>query len=461
MTRSRFRSFHTAVVTSGLTAAFTSVAFAQEPAPAAPPVVLETQISPAQPLPGDPIPPPAPVAPPPTTYVQTPAPAPEGNVNVAPSVAQKEPLPTEETPSEETEQAPWYDGISVGMFVDAYGAIRSDTNGGRPAVEDSGQASPAGYPHEAYVQADGFQLAFAGADLAYSGDKFGATISLRFGPGVNRFYAGNKSDLGIDNITQAFATWKPTEKLTLDLGQFGTLYGAEVLESWKNVNYSRGALYYAMQPFWHTGLRANYKFTDEFALNAMLVNGVNNAFEDNKSPTVGVQAVITPGDMLALSLGYMGALNPRDGGNGPFHNFFDFTGTLTAGGFKLVANADLNLYKLPGTDDTENWWGISLAPAYAFNEYFGAAIRAEYLSDSANFLFGMSKDKAREIAAGDSSLVTLTATLDIKPVPGSSAVVLRPEFRYENASDYYFGDKDNKATKGFWVATLGAVVTSM
>ncbi len=150
-----------------------------------------------------------------------------------------------------SEEASWTDDIKLGVFVDAYGALRSDNNDARAPAEGSGQGSPAGYPHEAYVQASGFALAFAGADLAYAGEQFGATISLRFGPGVNRFYGGNTSDLGINNITQAYLTWKPVDKLTLDLGQFGTLYGAEVAESWRNVNYSRGGLYYAMQPFWH------------------------------------------------------------------------------------------------------------------------------------------------------------------------------------------------------------------
>jgi hypothetical protein len=354
-------------------------------------------------------------------------------------------------------ESSWTDNLSVGAFVDAYGALRSDNNEARvdPANPDPG---PAGYFHEAYVQADGFALAFAGADLAYSGEQFGATISLRFGPGVNRFYAGDKGPLGIDNITQAFATWKPTEKLTLDMGQFGTIYGAEVAESWRNVNYSRGALYYAFQPFWHTGLRANYAINDSFGLNALLVNGVNNAFEDNKSPSVGLQALITPMDELFFAVGYFGALTPRDGAEGAFHNFVDVVATATFGDFKVVGNFDYNLYRAAGASDSENFWGVSLAPAYAIRNWFGVGGRVEYLADSAN-VFGMVDDTGTAVA--DASLLTFTGTLDFKPVPNSSALVLRPEFRYELASDNYFLDGDNAATDGFWTAMLGAVVTSM
>jgi hypothetical protein len=372
---------------------------------------------------------------------------------------------------DDEKESSWTDNITVGAYVDTYAALRSDNNN-KPVPAVPGVGSPGDYPHAAYVSADGFGLASAGLDVAYSGEKFGATVSLRVGPAVNRFYYGNTSDLGINNITQAYATWKPLNGLTLDMGQFYTLFGAEVFESWRNMNYSRGGLHYLMQPFWHTGVRGNYVINDMFAVNAMVVNGVNTAFENNKSPTIGVQGVITPMDELFVSFGYMGAINPRDDGErlSMFDHFFDAVATLTLGDFKLVGNFDYNLYKNQGADK-ENWWGISLAPGYSFTNWFGAAVRAEYLSDSANALFGMQTSKAAWNAraadpemgspAKDASLVTLTATTDFKPVPNSGAVVLRPEFRYEIASDYYFANGDNEGSKHFWVAMLGAVVTSM
>ncbi|MET0343081.1 MAG: outer membrane beta-barrel protein [Polyangiales bacterium] len=421
----------------------------------------------------EPLPPPAQVTQPTTPPVVGPSP-------VAPVVA--EPVTTEPPPAPvaeeapaaaEEEEAPWYSNFSLGGFVDAYGAIRSDSNRKRPSPPP-GTTILGQYAHEGYVTGEGFGLAFAGIDAAYSGDKFGATISLRFGPGVNRFYFGDNGALGIDNITAAYATYKPTENITFDLGQFGTLYGAEVLESWRNVNYSRGALYYAMQPFWHTGLRANFKLHDAFALNAMVVNGVNNAFETNKSPSLGLQAVVTANENFTLAAGYLGALNPRDTDE-LFQNFFDVVATVTAGGFKLVGNFDFNSYKLKG-EDRENWWGVSVAPAYAFNDYFGIGLRYEYLSDSQNKLFAMTPKGAVAEAAptdddpdatalptvgGTTSLNTFTATLDIKPVPGSAALVIRPEFRYEVASDNYFNKSGGSLTDGFWTAHLGVVVTSL
>lgn len=351
----------------------------------------------------------------------------------------------------------WTDDFTVGAFVDSYVALRSDNNSARI---NQGNGTLAGYPHEAYVEGSGFGLAFAGMDLNYSGEKFGATLSLRYGPGVVRFF-GNKSDFGIANLTQAYATWKPTDKLTLDMGQFGTLYGAEVAESWRNQNYSRGALYYLMQPFWHTGLRANYAFNDFFQLNGMVVNGVNTTFEGNKSPTVGIQAAVTPTDSLFFAVGYMGALNPRNGDEvvGPsFDHFFDLVSTVSFGDFTVIGNFDFNLYD-SGTKN-ENWWGVSVAPGYAFTNWLGAAARVEYLSDSANALFG-TINKNTGALKDKGSMVTLTGTLDFKPIPNSGVVVLRPEFRWELTNGDYYLNRENNPTDKFWTIMMGAVVTSM
>jgi hypothetical protein len=455
MTRSRVQLLCTTLIASSLTAVACSVAFAQE----------TTQVQPTPPT--APAEAPA-LTPPAVAEPAAPAPA-ESSLVVEPppaSIAPPESAPASEVvpPPEAEPETPWYANFKLGGFVDAYAAIRSDKNS-RPQFAG---VPYGGYFHEAYVQANGFALAVAGLDASYSGDQLGATISLRFGPAVNRFYGTSVSDIGIQYITQAYATYKPIKQLTFDLGQFSTIYGAEVLESWKNVNYSRGALYYAMQPFWHTGLRANFAITDSFALNGLVVNGVNNAFENNKSPSLGLQAVYTAGSLLTVSAGYLGAIHPRSGANGVFQNFFDVVAVLTTGGFKLVANADLNLYRLKGAD-SENFWGISVAPSYTFHDCFGVGLRFEYLVDSAN-QWGMTKTKTPidamdatngAVPASKSQLTTLTATLDIKPIPGVTALILRPEFRVEFAGDYYFENRDNELTKTFWTLMLGAVVTSL
>ena len=113
---------------------------------------------------------------------------------------------------------------------------------------------------------NGFALSFLGIATAFAGGEVGATGSFRFGPSVPEYYAGDMAGFGIDNLTQGFVTWSPTDEFSMDIGLFGTIFGAEVAESWQNLNYTRGALYYSLQPFWYTGPRASYEIVDEFGL---------------------------------------------------------------------------------------------------------------------------------------------------------------------------------------------------
>src|SRR5690606_34617904 len=72
----------------------------------------------------------------------------------------------------------------------------------------------------------GFGINWLGADLGYDGGEWGLTGSLRFGDAVPTYNTGT-----LGPITNAYATWRPAEGLSLDLGAFGTIYGAEVAES--------------------------------------------------------------------------------------------------------------------------------------------------------------------------------------------------------------------------------------
>jgi hypothetical protein len=198
---------------------------------------------------------------------------------------------------------------------------------------------------------------------------------------------------------------------------------------------------------------------------------VNTAFEGNKAPSVGAQLLFTPIPELFLAVGYLGGLTPRNGDDEVmvtknFQDFFDFVGTYTQGGFKAVVNADFNSYRAKGASKRENWWGVSLAPGYSFTNWFGAAVRVEYLSDSANSQLYMAVSSPGGKAAYTPkkvSMTTLTATLDFKPVANMVNLILRPEFRYEIASEDNFYKWGGSAAnqKQFWSAHLGAVVTTM
>lgn len=186
--------------------------------------------------------------------------------------AQAQPTAPEPPPPVE----PWYEAIELRAFVDAYGSV----NWGFPKPQKG--------PNEvtrAYDTTNGFALSWIGVDASYAPDPVGGTISLRLGPTADT-YAGADADHDLENVKQAFASWKPggaDSPVTLDFGKFDTIYGAEVAESQDNLNYTRGVVYWLGQPLFHTGLRGTFELMPELSVKTLVVNGWNNSLDNNNT----------------------------------------------------------------------------------------------------------------------------------------------------------------------------------
>lgn len=379
------------------------------------------------------------------TATTTAAPAPEPAPEAAPAAeteAPAEEAPAAEeaaaTPAEEAAAEPV--GISFMVFADAFASLQTAQVGSTaPSWRsyDSGFTTAGG----GLENRNGFGLAFGGIDASYAGKYLGVTTSLRFGPGVTRFYAQDPVLGGIGAITQAYGTWTPTDKLTIDMGMFGTIFGAEVAESWMNMNYTRGALYYQMQPFWHTGLRAAYQLTEELAVKALVVNDVNQL-----STSTNLQAGL---QLLYSSGGFSGALGTLqtlgEGTSLGFDRFFDAVLAYEADGFKVLFNGDLNI-----VDNGPTFYGLSLAAGYQFIPMFGAALRGEFLDLNTD--------------VPDSELITGTLTLDFRPMETDN-IVVRWDNRVESAAGANFNGTGQNAffngsgggTDAWFTSTIGFV----
>ncbi|MBX2810575.1 MAG: porin [Myxococcales bacterium] len=364
----------------------------------------------------------------------------------------------------EEKEGSWLDNVTGNVAVDAFYMV--DWN----LPEDP--SATGNVPHRAFDFAHGFGLAFGILDLAYEGENFGATLNLRFGQGANRLLTGAGGDPVFQTLKQAYLTWSPSDTLTFDVGQFDTIYGAEVADSWQNLNYTRGALYYLMQPFYHTGLRVGVQASEQIGLTFLLVNGTNLNIDNNQSPHVGVQLSLSPSDKFFAALGYYtGAASSGfgfgAGENAPvtniddsFEQFFDLVINASLGPVSVVGNADLYISSpdaiaLDKTEaDTSIYWGASLALGVPLSETVGAAVRGEVLNDPDRF-FGTPYD----------TLVTGTVTLDYKPI---DHVIIRLDNRVEYANaDTFFGesviyteDPPNPNSDIWFASTLGLVVTA-
>jgi hypothetical protein len=148
----------------------------------------------------------------------------------------------------------------------------------------SGPYNDLEYP---YADSQGFGLTFAGGDVAYRTDKWGITLNLRWGQQVDRLTE-------FAPLSRGFVTWIPHEKLTLDMGYFGAFVGIETADEWENATFSRGFIYFEMQPFRHLGLRALLQPNDDVDITIIVARGsiFGTAFPNDVSveaPAVGAQ----------------------------------------------------------------------------------------------------------------------------------------------------------------------------
>lgn len=375
------------------------------------------------------------------------------------------------------EESNWYDDVSLGLFADAYAGV--NFNVPRPA------AAPNTF--RAFDPTNGFALHWAGLNLNYEGEAFGATVALRFGPGAV-IYNGGDVQQGLAFAKQAFATWKPQAakgRLRFDMGKFDTLYGAEVAESQSNFNYTRGVLNWLGQPFFHTGLRAGFDVTDAWSLTLIAVNGWNNSVDNNFGKSGGAQIGWSPSDKVGVYLGYLtGPENDRrvavdcdldtalDGASGRcvdapgaeassteltqrgserrFRQFGDVIIAINpTNRLSFVLNADLGYDEVisnpvTGEFDRVVWYGGALGARYQFTPRFASALRGEGYQD----LQGFTIPTPAMIGTG-------TLTLEFAPV---EQVLLRLDSRYDGSNEPLFAAGLDDARNQQVTLTLGAVV---
>jgi hypothetical protein len=468
------------------------------PAPAAPPAVAPIAPTPVAPTPVAPVPPPAtPAAPPATPEEPLPPPA-----TVLPELPATTPV---QLAAHEDEQLPpvaeqeWYESFDVRLFADAY--FGWNYNSPKPQTSGNGVI-------RAFDTANGFALAWAGLDVSHAAEPIGGTLSLRFGPSAQRYGSSCLSgkcdaDYGLENVKQAFASWRPLSPITVDFGKFDTIYGAEVAESQDNINYTRGVLYWLGQPLFHTGLRVNAELSDNLSLRALIVNGWNNTIDNNTGKTFGLQVTghaprSDSHEWIAASLGYLGGPERDDtlavqcpagsvfdpsnvsgcstaaaGSTAPTSGTIDRPTSNTKGwrhfvdllvtsdpsdSLHLVLNADYGVENVrsaanPTSFSSQAWLGAMLGARYLVTPKFALAGRGEVYKDK----HGITTGSVEGRPINDVVISTATLTLDFLL---SKNLLFRLDNRWDHATKEMFPKGVRELVGDLVTTTLGVVVTT-
>ena len=265
--------------------------------------------------------------------------------------------------------------------------------------------------------------------------RVGFRADLDFGPTTELVHLAEPGGAEIfKTFEQGYLSWlAPVGKgLQFDAGKFVTQHGAEVIEAKDNWNYSRSLLFALAIPYYHVGVRATYNVSDKVALAGYLVNGWNNAVDNNGGKTFGFQAILKPTAKLSLVQNFMtGPEQPDDTADKRFltDTTVTFNVTPTLG---LMVNYDYGRDTVAGT--RVSWQGVAAYARFQPTSNWTLSPRVEWVDDADGFMTGTSQ-----------TLKELTLTSEHKIDGG---LLARFEFRRDMSDEPFFLKDDGITVKG-------------
>ncbi len=242
------------------------------------------------------------------------------------------------------------------------------------------------------------------------GKRWGARLDLQFGQATQTLQGNRANELRPEvwrNVFQAYGTYVlPFGKgLTLDFGKWAGTLGVEGNYTKDQMNYSRAFLFQFL-PFYHTGLRANYKVNDVLALNFWLVNGTQQTEPFNNFRDQNYGFNLHPVKALSWTFNYyfgqenpdifFNPANPSAGlpalqgtpfrpipnaPKGKLHIFNTYATWKATPRWTFAGETDYVIQRLQTTSAPARANTAALYAQYAWTPKLAFAARAEYLKD--------------------------------------------------------------------------------
>jgi len=228
-------------------------------------------------------------------------------------------------------------------------------------------------------------------------DHYGFTVRLRAGQDAAALNTATGSGGGNFAVQEAYLTYATTSKLQFIGGRFVTPEGFEGVDTVNNPNFSEGLLFTVMEPINHTGIKANYTFSDKVNATLGVVNGWNVDTDNNSQKTLLWQIATTPTKQISWSFqGLYGNEITQPVAGIPAGDHADTLSLDTVLGFnpidKLSLNAQLNWRQTSNdptlvtadhgtTVGTTHALGAGLWGSFATTSKFTETVRYEIVSD--------------------------------------------------------------------------------
>jgi hypothetical protein len=260
--------------------------------------------------------------------------------------------------------------------------------------------------------------------------RLGFRTDIGFGPTATWVNSTDPDDGALKYLQQAYVSvLAPVGRgLQIDVGKFNTPIGAEPTETAYNWNYSRSLLFSWAAPYYHLGMRASLPLSDTVSVSGYLINGWNNAQDNNRGKTgaATVSWKVTPA--LTLSQAWMGGPEGPNGAAG-WRNLYDTIATWTVNPrLTLMTNIDIGRDTVGGV--TTAWQGIAGYGRVVVLPSWALASRFEVFEDRDGFMTGTAQ-----------TIQEITLTSEHTIVKG---LALRVEYRRDWSDEDFFEYKTDQ-----------------
>ncbi len=292
--------------------------------------------------------------------------------------------------------------------------------------------SPASGVNDLYYtnpNARGFGLNQLKLEMETTGDgPIGFRSDVWFGSGARLFREGLEPGPLADvlYLQQAYGYYRDSGGGQLDVGLFGTIAGLEVAESHLNWNYSRGLLWAWNEPFSHLGAKYSRPLSDTFTGTVMLVNGFDNAFDQNTGKSYGLQGSLAPNDRFNTTLTWIHGPE-NEGTNDGWQRDLSWNAYLGIHD-RVEAMVNMDAIQAVAPDGaTALSWGLGGYLRFHLGPQWRIAERFEFMNDR----------EARSTGI-EHLLMENTITLEYQPVADDPRMLARFEFRRDWSDQPFF-----------------------
>lgn len=277
-------------------------------------------------------------------------------------------LADDTSPKKEDDKLP----ITFGGFIDTFYAY--DLN--RPANHDRAFTTQPARSNEFNVN-----LAYVEAKL--NAERFRGRLALQVGTSVQSNYSGEPTVGSFSgptlsrHIQEAVVGYRITDKLWIDGGIYLSHIGFESWISKENWTYTR-SLMADFSPYYQSGVKATYQWTDSFTTQLHVLNGWQNISENNGNKALGLQMAYVPSERLSLTYNNFYG---NEVGDRPrfFNNFIAKVGLTDT--LQVAATYDVGIQQNSEHSGNNLWQAYGAFVRYQLTPKFALTARGEQYFD--------------------------------------------------------------------------------